>query len=240
MSNNLQIIYPYYDNPQMLQIHFNFWRAYAPELWAHTKIILVDDGSPNHPLQGQLGDAPSEANIEAYRIKQNVPWGQNGAHNLGMHVAEEGWCVSTDIDHVVPAATLRYLYETEFLEDTYYTFARQQQGQPKQVGYKRHPNSWLLTRDTFWRSGGYDEDFCGYYGSDSVFRRALDEVAARVEMDIPLIVYDENDIPDANTREFGRKDSEYYSVKHPELAHKRRNWTKAENPLRFDWERIDA
>ena len=236
MSNNLQIIYPYYDNPQMLQIHFNFWRTYAADLWAHTKIILVDDGSPNYPLQDQLANVPGEANVEAYRIKENIPWNQNGAHNLGMHIADEGWCLSTDIDHVVTGAILRHLHDERTLSaDTYYTFARQQAGQPNQTGYKRHPNSWLFTRKTFMDSGGYDEDFSGYYGSDSVFRRALDEVAKRVEMDTPLIVYDENDIPDANTREFGRKDSEYYSVKHPHLAAKRRNWVKAENPLRFEW-----
>jgi len=234
----LQAIYPYYDNPQMLGVHFNFWRAYPQKLWNKLKIILVDDGSQKHPIKDELAKIPRVVNIEVYRILENIPWNQNGAHNLGMHVADEGWCISTDIDHAISHSAIYSLRDIDLSEDTYYTFARQQQGQPNQVGYKRHPNSWLLTRKTYWDSGGYDEDFSGYYGSDSVFRRALDEVAKRVELDIPLIVYDENDIPDANTREFGRKDSEYYSVKNPDLAAKRRNWVKAENPLRFKWERV--
>jgi hypothetical protein len=238
---DLQVIYPYYDNPKMLEIHTNMWRSYPVKIWRNLKIILVDDGSQKYPLEQQLAKVPRLVNLDAYRIKQNIPWNQNGAHNLGMSRANEGWCLSTDIDHVLPYETLKHIRETELDENTYYTFGRRQQGQPEQKDYKRHPNSWLLTRNTYWESGGYDEDFSGWYGSDSVFRRALDEVAKRLEFledDAWLYVYDENDVSDANTTEFGRKDSKYYSPRNPDLASKRRNWVKAENPLRFDWEQI--
>lgn len=156
-----------------------------------------------------------------------------------MHVADDGWCVSTDIDHVWQTDQLRILLGLEVHEDTYYTFARRQIRDLGNANFKRHPNSWLLTRAKYWESGGYDEDFSGYYGSDSVFRRGLDLVAKRVELESPyLTVYDEQDIPDANTREFGRKNSDYHSVKHPHLLEKRRHYTKPENPIRFDWERV--
>lgn len=236
MISRVQIVYPYYENHNMLWEQVTTWSGWPADLKERVKLILVDDGSPNFPAEGIL--LPKDIEIELYRINVNIPWNQNGAHNLGMHVADEGWCVSTDIDHVWKADQLRILLGLEVHEDTYYTFARRQVNK-ENVVFKRHPNSWLLTRDTYWKSGGYDEDFCGYYGSDSVFRRGLDRVAKRVELEFPyLVVYDEHDIPDANTREWGRKDSDYHSVKHPHLLERRRNYTKPENPLRFPWERI--
>src|SRR3546814_6967601 len=40
-------------------------------------------------------------------------------------------------------------------------------GQPKP-----HPNSFVMTRDMYWRLGGYDEWFTGIYGTDSIDRKS--------------------------------------------------------------------
>jgi len=234
--DNLQIIYPYYENPVMLNKHLETWEQWGDLFKGNVKIILVDDGSTRTPALNAI--YPTDVNIELYRIKENIPWNQNGAHNLGFHVADKGWCLSTDIDHVVIYSQLRKIFELKTHGNSFYSFARRQARDLGDVNYKRHPNSWLLTRDMYWEAGGYDEDFSGYYGSDSVFRRALKSVGKHKQLNTYLVVYDLEDIPDANTTEFGRKDSKYYSVNYPHLVKKRRIASKAENPLRLSWERV--
>jgi len=235
----LQLIYPYYENPQMLVTQLHTWANWPRDLAKKIKIILVDDGSQKTQAIQLIDGAVGLPDLELYRILINIPWNQNGAHNLGFDRAENGWCLTTDIDHVIEADQLHVILALAKNPKCYYTFARQQVRAPGKV-FKRHPNSWMLTREMFWASGGYDEDFSGFYGSDVCFRRALTLVGKRV--DLPdscyLTVYDEKDIPDANTREWGRKDSKYHSANDPVLAKKRGKTYKAENPLRFPWEKV--
>jgi hypothetical protein len=237
--DKLQLIYPYYDNATMLQQQLLVWSTWPVALRARTKIILVDDGSQKFPVSEAQIRGVDHPDLRLYRILINIPWNQNGAHNLGFHVADEGWCLSTDIDHVLTADKLGEILDMTVNPKCYYTFGRRRVREPDAV-FKRHPNSWLLTRKMFWQSGGYDEDFSGWYGSDSQFRKALALVGKHIPLpdSCYLTVYDELDIPDANTREFGRKDSKYHSAKNATLAKKRQRAYKAENPLRFPWERV--
>lgn len=238
MIPTIQFIYPYYENPKMLALQLGTWAAYPWQFKERLEIIIVDDGSERDPAKYVIGVPHPTLKLKLYRIKENIPWNQNGAHNLGMQEAHDGWCVMTDIDHVVTASNLNVIYGLKPDEKRYYTFGRRE-FRNQNTPFKRHPNSWLLTREMFFKSGGYDEDFSGYYGSDSTFRRALDKVGRREELESPhLVVYDETVIADANTTDFGRKDSKYHSVKHPHLLKKRHQWTKAVDPLRFEWERV--
>lgn len=246
MIEKIQLVVPYYNNPRMLELQLTVWESMPWQFRERFKVILVDDGSREHPAVNFFPDKVAhDVDLELYKIHEDIPWNQNGAHNLGMHVADEGWCICTDIDHVLVPSQLNFVLDMDVDEKGYYTFGRRQR-HALTTPFKRHPNSWLLTRETFWESGGYDEDFSGYYGSDSVFRRALDLVAKRHQPDPPyLVVYDETDIPDANTRHFGqpepggiRKESKYHSVNHPHLLKKRRHQSKAVDPLRFTWERL--
>lgn len=237
--DKLQIVYPYYENPKMLELQLRTWSLWPADLRRKTKIILVDDGSQRNPIAADQIKMCGHTDIELYRILINIPWNQNGAHNLGFHVADEGWCLTTDIDHVIVEQQLRTILSLPMSPKCYYTFGRRQARAPDAV-FKRHPNSWLLTRKMFWASGGYDEDFAGFYGSDVCFRKALTLVGRHVALpdSCYLVVYDEKDIDDANTREWGRKDSEYHSARNPVLAKKRMRRYKAEDPLRFPWEKV--
>jgi len=243
---HIQFVYPYYENPKMLQLQIENWNSYPWQFKERLKIILVDDGSPNHPaVDVLLGNPMQHINIALYRILKDIPWNQNGAHNLGMQIADDGWCVVTDIDHIVVPAQLNALFDLSPDSANFYTFARRRIRELQVADFKRHPNSWFLTKELYWKSGGFDEDFAGHYGSDSVFRTALRQAGKHVPMDIHLVVCDEQDLPDANTRDFGevekggiRKKSKYHSAGIPALAYKRRHWSIAENPVRFEWEKV--
>jgi hypothetical protein len=103
-----------------------------------------------------------------------------------------------------------------------------------------HPNSYLMRRADFWHMGGYDEDFRGWYGTDGNFRRCA-QAAGLTETHTQAfntVVYRASDINDANTKDWGRKGSQYHVANNPELM-KIRNGPpyRASKPIRFPYER---
>lgn len=234
----ITLVYTYYDNGGMLDRHFQEWDSYAPEVKRNFRAVIVDDGSPNDPAIGHMKDPGFP--VELYRIKENIPWNMMGARNLGMHVAPEGWCLATDIDHLLTADNAQRLVELmpHIASGEYALLARRwADGRP----LRRHPNSYLLERSTYWKCGGADEDYAGWWGGDSALRKALVAFAGQPGFidKVWLTHYGRDDIPDASTREWGRRGSKWDWAKNPYLVATASGPPyKARNPLRFNWERV--
>ena len=229
--NDFTLVMAYYENGTMLERHFKEWAAY-PML--PFKIIIVDDGSQHDPAIDHI--KPCQFQVELYRIKQDIPWNQNGARNLGM-THSKGWCLLTDMDHLLTKSQFERLYRLGLDEKVHYVPGRQ-----KIDGswYKRHPNSYVIHRDLYWKVGGYDESFSGYYGTDSTLRRHLIQVSDRIELgeEFYLTLYGRNDISDASTRNYGRKGSEYQIGNNPELSKRKKDNPKPIPPLNFEWDKL--
>jgi hypothetical protein len=104
--------------------------------------------------------------------------------------------------------------------------------------YHAHVNSYLLTADLFRESGGYDEAFAGYYGTDSTFRRRIALFGRSVAIDIPLVLYRREVIPDASTTHYGRKGSAYHVSSNRALNERKRKGAPPITPLNFEWSRV--
>lgn len=225
------LVMAYYENGGMLKRHFQEWQTY-PEF--PFKIILVDDGSQKDPAINHIEEC--QFPLELYRIKKDIPWNQNGARNLGMTHAE-GWCLITDMDHLLSKNQFEKLYKLKLSPDTHYVPGRHKADGTR---YKKHPNSYIIHRDLYWLAGGYDETFSGYYGTDSTFRRQLAGVSKRIELgeQFYLTLYGRDVIKDASTRNYGRKGSEYSIVNNPELNKRKKAGALPIQPLNFPWERL--
>ena len=233
------IVMAYYENPYMLREHMFQWMRYRPEDIARTGFIIVDDGSPRHPAADILRGHNLNANIRCFRIKPNIPWNQDGARNLGMKYCLTGWAFLTDMDHVVPAEQINKLInfaQIEAKRGEYYMPASQIKTDGTVLG--EHPNTYLFHVADYWRIGGYDEDFAGAYGSDGNFRKNAQGLGLREVKTAAwnTIVYRKEDIFDACTHDFSRKDGPYYRANFPHLEAKRRAGPyKPVNPIRFDY-----
>lgn len=237
MMDKISICMPFYRNGPMLRIHQRAWAGYPESIRKRLRVIIVDDGSPDLTALEHV-DRDVDYALEIYRVLVNIPWHQNGARNLAMDRAPEGWCLVTDFDHVLEPDDARKLWALKKNGRCFYVPARRRavDGKP----YHRHPNSYVLTRELFWETGGCDEDFCGTYGSDSTFRRAINALARRVEVVEPVLtLYGREVVPEASTVDWGRKDSEFHSSRFPALNKKKFSGAYlASNPLRFPWERV--
>lgn len=194
----------------MLAEQFRVWAGYPEDLKSQIEVLVVDDGSPE-----PAGDVPRPDGLPALRIGRltdtadpmTPPWRQDACRNRAAHHAVGEWLFLTDMDHVLPADSLRALLGyISSGSDVVYMFDRLDAPHLKPKKDNRgerhpHPNSFAMRRDRYWMLGGYDEDLCGVYGTDGPFRRRVDALS-RVEQlwDVPIIRYPREVIPDASTR----------------------------------------
>jgi hypothetical protein len=104
----------------------------------------------------------------------------------------------------------------------------------------------VVTKKSFWRSGGYDEDYCGSYGGDGQFTRGLHDRAGLEESMIGfvhVVRYSRQDIKDASTsgemREGAKsegKDKQEYIRRLQRKMDKKDHTPKT--PIRFRWEKL--
>lgn len=229
----ITIVMAYYENGGMLDRHIGEWKNYPDELKDQFKAVIVDDGSSKDPALPHVQDVGFP--IELYRINVDIPWNQNGARNLAMTHAD-GWCLMTDMDHLLLKGQAERLCNMQLRTGYYYRPLRVRAVDKEQ--YKRHPNSYVLHRDLYWQAGGYDEAFCGWYGTDSTFRRQLAKAGKLVDTkEFYLLLYGREVIPDASTTNYGRKDTKYHVSNSPELRQRRGAGSKPIPPLNFPWER---
>lgn len=205
MRRSITLVLPYYDNPTILREHQRLWRSYSRKTAPRLHVIVVDDGSPRSPALPHVEAVPLLGSYRLYRIGVDRRWNWLACRNLGMHQATTDWALLTDIDHLLPEATLRALLNEPLDDLAVYRLSRVDA--PHLTPYKPHPNTWFLTRFMFDQIGGYDERFSGYYGTDAEFRERVHKTARAVIMrpDV-LIRYPREVIADASTTTYGRKE----------------------------------
>lgn len=241
----LSLVMPYYLNPEMLALQYGIWAQWPAAEKAQFEIIIVDDGSPIPAIDVPRPDGLPALSI--YRVLEDRPWHQHAARNLGAHVAKGPWLLLTDMDHVLTRTAAHSLYRRLGKLDagTAYFLHRVEAdtGEPT-IGSngapKPHPNSFVMTRDLYWRAGGYDEDYCGIYGTDGLFKARLFEEAKRGFLKhVPLVRYWRDILPDASTSTLPRKEGRDPGAKQAVLAAKAAQGRAGQvTVLNFPWERV--
>lgn len=235
----LSLVMPYYRNPGMLAHQYAVWADYPAPVKTQIEIVLVDDGSPDPAM-----DVPRPAGLPSlriFRVLEDRLWHQHGARNLGAHQAAGPWLLMTDMDHVVPAESLAQLLSiVTAARDSFFTFHRLDAPDltPKLLHGQPHPhqNTFAVRKTRYWAAGGYDEDLCGFYGTDGYFLQRLVRGAEITHLtDVPVVRYSRDVIPDASTRadrEAGRRRGERQAV----LSRRQQG---APTPvLQFPWARV--
>lgn len=226
------LIYPYYEAPVFLLHQMTTWRQYAPDLLMYLTVIVVDDGSPTAPAWKALKLQPPMPWLRMFRIAVDVRWNWLAARNIGFHHAADGWCLVTDMDHVVPEATLRGLIFGQHDPKVAYAFTRwEHTGEV----INPHSASFFLTRELFWKVGGYDETLSGHYGTDGTYRRELAKHATIRILTDPLIRHEY--VADASC-DLKRKDPADKADVYRLVASRKKGWTP--KTLSFPYHEVTA
>ena len=196
----LTICLPYYLNAGMLERQVANLESLPSQLSDQVELIVVDDCSPVPAV------LKTRIKSRLYRMKEDIPWNQDACRNLAVSEADEGWLLLTDMDHLPTERLIQRALKAPLDPDTIYTFRRVTA--PEMTAYKPHPNSWLITRATYMKTGGYDERFRGVYGTDGAFSRAVHKAGPVVQLKDALVRYPREVIPDASTTTLVRKSDE--------------------------------
>lgn len=204
MMIDITLIMAYYINRDMLNIHYAELAALSPELKQHISLIVVDDGSPTNPASPPRSDIGIRS-LEIYRMGVDIPWNQDACRNLAVSKANTDWVLLTDMDHLIPAISWQQIFNADLDLSAAYRFLRV--SMPELLPYKPHPNSYLMAKKTFEQTGGYDERYAGYYGTDGVFHRRVVEVVKGklLQLPISLVRYPREVVSDASTSTLTRK-----------------------------------
>jgi hypothetical protein len=203
LPKKITLVYPYYDNALFLHHQLEGWRALPDHIRDWLRIIIVDDGSPNIQARSVVGSSQWPFDVSVYRIEVDIRWNWLAARNIGMNHAEEGWCVLTDMDHVIPQDTFDRLLYRWYNENIIYRFSRREHtGQL----IHPHPNSMFMTKSMFWKIGGYDEALSGHYGTDGDWRRRCAATASVRTLPHELIRHEYQQ--DSSTTSYLRKQPE--------------------------------
>lgn len=179
---DLTLVLPHFQNLGMWQEQQAIWASYPPFLRCRLHVVLVDDCSP----EGKWPTPESVtidglASLRIYRLTEKKRWNWLACRNLGAKVATTEWMLLTDIDHGVPPETLWRILNRKLDVASAYQCNRvtAYRKWPYEVincePYKKHNDSWLLTRALFFdhRVQGYDERLSGCYGTSGEFRDRL-------------------------------------------------------------------
>jgi hypothetical protein len=208
----LSLILPFFRNSGMLAHQYGVWAGYSDELKAQIEILIVEDGESTSSERAV--SVPRPDGLPALRIFRllptkrdtSPPWRQHACRNRGAHEALGSWLLPTDMDHVLPARSLRALLDILPTADPSSVFTFHRLDAPllrptKSDGgrIKPHCNTFALTKAHYWAIGGYDEDCVGY-GTDSHFRRRLYDDRAAIHLEkVPIVRFPREVIPDAST-----------------------------------------
>jgi hypothetical protein len=240
MLNECKLIYPYYENPLMLERQVENWNRIHGELRDKIKVILVDDHSIKHPALSIFETCKAPKVLA--RFSEPGIWGMHEARNLGAKLAgkDDVWMFMSDIDLVITPEMLYSLLSKKLDTSNTYTFDRVMA--PGMTPHRYHCNSFLVQRQHYWFINGYDVDFTGTfgggYGGDGTMLRQLYGVAPRVHLeDIKLIGHERNVVDDANTTQWDREEwkKKYRAVFD---AKRKTGDLRSKDPIRRKWERI--
>lgn len=241
----LTLVMPYYRNPGQLALQYAEWLRWSPVAKAQIDVLLVDDGSPEPAIDVERPEGlPS---ISIFQVLEDRPWHQHAARNLGAHLARAPWLLLTDIDHVLTAknadALLKRLPKLDANTAYFLHRIEADTGEPtigKDRQPKPHPNSFVMTRDLYWESGGYDEDYCGIYGTDGLFKSRLFKIAERGHLKhVALVRYWRDLQPDASTTTLARKEGRKLGEKQAVAARKAAEGRADKiTVLNFPWKRV--
>lgn len=204
------LVMPYHNNPGMLAKHYDVFRTWPEDIKRAVEVVICDDASdePTFPYTYEYG-AVVLPRVRRFRIPPpHVAWSHRVATNIAASEARGYWLLITDIDHVVPVETWRFLTDDgrpKLRTDVAYRFERvNADGSP----YKPHPDSWLFHVSLWSQIQGYDERYRGHYGQNYPFIERVERVAHIEVLPTPLVRYSRDDIPDASERVLTRKSTE--------------------------------
>jgi len=236
----LNLVYPYYMNGETLVEYQKRWLTFPADVLDKLRFIIVDDGSPKKPATNFVLDDQGLLNIDIYRIDIDKPWNNEGAQNLGALFCINEWIFLSDMDYFLSLESIRRIFSLKPRRVEYFMFKRLK----AHAGWNNiselerdtlPKNSFLIHWSLYWKVGGRNEDFSGFYSFGWAFRNKLRKFGRQKLLDAYVVWYDRHMIPDAGTTTVPRTSKAERKEMRKTVKDRKFRKSLPENPLRFPW-----
>lgn len=196
----LSIVWTYYNAPSALQRHLSALSSLDESVLSSIEVVIVDDGSWEEPAQavfdqiGALGFS-----YQLIKVDQDIPWHHRAARNIGAFEARGERLLLLDIDTEVIPEKLHLLFDSDIWNDDERVSVLYIHGYRSATGSFHH-ESLLMFKRLYWRIGGYDENFDGYWGVGALWHKRARKVAKDANWDdVVLLRHIGESCPDSQT-----------------------------------------
>lgn len=240
----------YYNEPQWLEKWYNTIKQITKR-GIDIRLNICDDGSQTEPASDYFEKRTPLSNMRLFRVVKDIGFNSHGARNLLMSQTETDWNLNSDIDRKYPHLEAIAQSVDLMNEGEYYSFWETIQSSPDRYSV----NDYIVHKNDFWKTGGYDEEFVNIHFGDRYFLDALRMVTSRVKVREWEVIYARK----ARKVTFHDGDQTIYPNEH-ELIHpqypwgdetfrfqlkdfvKKRNMTHegrmSKKVIQFEWERV--
>ena len=160
----LSYIIPVYFNQNNFDSLINLLKQYSKfdkGVLEKIEFVIIDDGST---IELTIPEN-IVLNYQLIRIIDDIHWNIGGARNLGVVYAHSSKIIITDSDHFFPENIIVDILKSKTPSNTLYKFKRTQFG--KRIN--SHTNTFYTSKQVFFSSLGYDEEFSGHYGLEDIY-----------------------------------------------------------------------
>lgn len=185
--NEVTVIITWYGQQDHLLNQMIFYSEMAKKYNFLPTVLVINDA--NEPERKFFKDT-----IETYRSNFKLigvdVWPDNGfnshtCRNLGVKLAPTDWVWLLDVDCFEQEGIYKELrFNKKLKHDMFYMPKADMELPEDMTGYElldpkgllkqhAHPNSWIMTKECFWSSGGYDIEYCGVRQGDAEFFLSL-------------------------------------------------------------------
>jgi hypothetical protein len=244
LEGMLTFVMAVYGQPMMLEKWWETVRSYDDEVLDCLHLVVVDDhGDPPAVIPD---DVQAMLDCRLYRVRDDIPWNQMGARNLGMQECPTDWALMLDPDMVVePEVAKRLIKLVPKMPP--HGVSKLLLRYANDVFDASSPNVYLIRKDDFARVRGYDEDYRGNKGwSDVQLLHTLEAFGLKFvkAKEIWVRYYGAKEIKDATVTSLNRSVAINREIHIRKVKHGRRvgwiEWVrkhKGKN-IRFEWERV--
>jgi len=182
----MNINYTYYENYDLLEKIIKHYEPWKDD--NNFKFAIIDDGSQKQPLTRSV--VPDWWKV--YRVKEDLGWGNEICRNVLMRRTDRTWNALMDLDYVIDlndklcydALTVNFqkyysqMFRVkvifQFMYGTRVSYEDYTQTTPFDPNRFISINSFIVSKDVFLSTHGYDTSFGYTYGYDFTLFRQID------------------------------------------------------------------
>ena len=182
--NDLTVIMTWYGQENHLFNQMEFYnRMYQQYPNLCPRLIVINDGhEKGRDFFREVIDVHRDRfDLTGIDVMKDMGFNSHACRNLGVKQCKTDWMLLMDVDCFESLGMYKYLRFFKELDPNMWYAPKADMEMPEEMSsyelldpkgiikYKTHPNTWILTKECFWSTGGYDIEFQGVRHGDAEF-----------------------------------------------------------------------